>query len=211
MTVVALGFAFLIPLGASASTGEGEFFKEKIKGVEFEIPYEKSEVKVKKNGKGSFGTINVYDRETNELLDTFTVEDEQPLHKYAVNSISAYGTSLKNVSRTRYDNGLGSTLRSRLYMYSSGSFTQINGVSSTQWFASSGSHTLESDTGETVSSTGDFPTTRVNALGDATIQIATSATVSGGWEAAGFSVGGSVSGESYYRKYIELGFSYSVY
>lgn len=209
ISAVVLGFGLLIPLGASAATDEGTFFKEKIKGIEFEIPYEESEVRITKNVKASLGEINVYDRQSNELLETFTVEDEESLNSMGIQAMA--GTTLKNVSRTSYDNNLGSTLRSRLIMYSSGSFQQINGVSSTSWFASSGAHTLENDTGDTISTTGEFPTSSVSVLGDATIEIATTSEFSAGWEAAGFSVGGSVSGTNYYRKYIELGFSYSVY
>ncbi|MDC3414504.1 hypothetical protein [Terrihalobacillus insolitus] len=210
VAVIAFGMAFILPgLTASASTGEdGEFFKEHIKGIEFTIPYDKSEVYVEKSIEGLVGKINVYDEETNELLDTFSVED-QAKPKYGM--LAYDNTVLKNVSRSRYDNGLETMLRARIEVYSYGSFRQINRVLGTQWFTGSGSHTIENATADSIPNGGDYPTTSIDVLGDATIQIATTQEFSAGWEAAGFSIGGSVSGTHYYRKYIELGFTYSLY
>ncbi|UOQ47236.1 hypothetical protein MUN88_14290 [Gracilibacillus caseinilyticus] len=192
---------------SAAENGEG-LFTEHIKGIEFEIPYDQSDVYIEKSETNLVGSIEVYDNETDELLDTFTVENE-PLS--GVSTLAADDTYLSNVSRTRTDNGLDTRLRARIEIYSSGSFRQINNVLNTQWFTGSGNHTIESATADSLPNGGQFPTTSIEVLGDATIQIATTQEFSAGWEAAGFSIGGSSGSTNYYRKYIELGFNYSLY
>ncbi|WP_106495706.1 hypothetical protein [Lentibacillus sp. Marseille-P4043] len=104
-------------------------------------------------------------------------------------------------------------MRARVEIYSYGSFRQINKVYNTQWFTGSGNHTIENASADSLplDNGGKFPTTRLQVLGDATIQIATTQDFSAGWEAAGFSIGGSSGSTNYYRKYIELNYTYSLY
>lgn len=118
---------------------------------------------------------------------------------------------MQNVSRTRYDNGLETRLRARIEIYYYNSFRQINRVLSTGWFTGSGNHTIENATADSIPVGDGYPSSGIQVLGDATIQIATTQEFSAGWEAAGFSVGGTVGGENYYRKYIEMGFTHSLY
>lgn len=204
-----LCFAFVTSFGSTVKADEKEEkFTERIQGVQFDIPHNESEVYVEKETDGLVGTIKVYDNETDELLDTFKVEDEERINRL---DYRPYNTTLRNVSRTRKDNKLESQLRIRMEVYSSGSFRQINEIVNTQWFASSGRHTIENSSANTVSTTGKFPTESVRALGDATIQIKTTEDFSAGWEAAGFSIGSTSGTTNYFRKYIELGFTYSLY
>jgi hypothetical protein len=213
VSVFLLSIAFIVPLSVSASVGdEGDFFKEHIKGIEFNIPYAQSEVYIEKSDNGSIGKIKIFDNETNELLDVFEVEIENnKMIEPNINTLSSGSTILKNVSRVRYDNGLETRLRARIEVYTYGSFRQINRVLGTQWFTGSGYHTIENATADSIPDGGNYPTLSIDVLGDATIQIATSESLSAGWGAAGFSFGGSVGGTNYFRKYIELGFTYSLY
>ncbi|MDQ0429617.1 hypothetical protein QOZ98_002445 [Planomicrobium stackebrandtii] len=213
--LVALVFGLFLaaPLFSAASTStDSDSFKERINGVEFEIPYNESEVYVEKSLEGLVSKIEVFEEGSGELLDTFAVEDEIVANK---NEFSAMSTTvLRNVTRYRTssaDNGLETWIRSVIEVYNSTSFSQIQSVHDTRWFTGSGGHTLENASAYAVSTTGDFPTTSINVYGDVTLQVATSATVSGGWEAAEFSIGGSVSGDNYYRKTVDLSFSYSLY
>lgn len=204
--LLALGMVFAIPDLSVDASEENEVFRERVNGIEFEIPYPESEVYLEKSVDGLFSKIEVYDINTNELLDTFEVEDE-PQEEFSIMST----TTLKNVSRVRNDNGLETRLRARIEVFSVDSFRQINRVLSTGWFTGSGSHTLERESADSTSVTGKFPTLGIKVLGDATIEIETSESYNAGWSAAGFNFGGTFGGINYFRKYIEMSFTYSVY
>lgn len=190
-------------LSIEASTDQ-EFFKERINGIEFKIPYAESDVYVEKNIDGLLSEIDVFDKETHELLSTFEVEDEEfsPMSN----------TTLRNVSHVRDDNGLQTRSRARIEVFSTAGFRQINRVLNTGWFAGSGNYTIEDGTADSIPiDPNSFPTTAIRVLGDATIEVATNEEFNMGWEAAGFSIGGSSGGTNYYRKYIEMTFDYSLY
>lgn len=133
VTALALGVGiFFVGTGdlVKASSTEEEYFTERIKGIEFEIPYEENEVYTEKVINGSVGSINVYDQISNELLETFSVEDvEEPINQFnplkMTTLASTPSTSLKNVSKTRYDNNLGTQLRARIEVYSSCSLDKL--------------------------------------------------------------------------------------
>lgn len=215
MFFVALVFGLFLaaPSFSAASTStDSDSFKERINGVEFDIPYNESEVYVEKSVEGLVSKIEVFEEGSGKLLDTFAVEDEVVGNE---NTFSAMNnTVLRNVTRYRpssADNGLETWIRSVIEVYNTSSFSQIQSVQDTRWFTGSGGHTLENASAYAVSTTGSFPTTSINVYGDATIEVATTASASAGFEGAGFSLGGTVGTTHYYRKSVDLSFSYSLY
>ncbi|MBT2571995.1 hypothetical protein [Planococcus sp. ISL-110] len=198
---------------AASTSTDNDSFKERISGIEFEIPYNESDVYVEKSVEGLVSKIEVFEKGSGKLLDTFAVEDELVENENELFSAMS-NTVLRNITRYRpsdADNGLQTWIRSVIEVYNTSSFTQIQNVQDTRWFTGSGGHTIENASAYAVSTTGSFPTASINVYGDTTIQVITSLSASAGFEAAGFSLGTTVGSDYYYRKTVDLSFSYSVY
>ncbi len=205
-------FFALISFGTSASasistTDNSDEYTENLMGLNVVIPYKKSEVSMEKVEEPLKEKLFIYDKETNELLKTFTVKEEIPL---STQEVSAQDTFL-TVSESRIDNDLESTLSARLVIEGSGSFRQINEVRDTFWQTSSGNHQLVNRTSDAISTTGSFPTTEIEVTGAATIEVETTYEASAGFEAAGFSVSGGTGGSYFARKDIAEGFTERTY
>ncbi|TFJ91992.1 hypothetical protein [Lentibacillus salicampi] len=170
---------------------------------------------MKESTSDAVGLVEVFDKDTGKFLQDFKVEEEKQNNEN--NPLADYGISdysLKNVSSTKAEgpsNELRSTLYAKLYIYSTGSFRQINEVRDTWWTTSSGGHTLENTQSGAISTSGSWPATEVEVDGNATIEVAIDASASASFEAAGFSVGVEAGGTYYARKDIWHDFRYSVY
>ncbi|MGG1685141.1 hypothetical protein [Pseudalkalibacillus sp. NRS-1564] len=210
--LIASSFSFGSNFASAAENDKKSSFKEEINEINVEVPYKKSEVKIEKSKNDQSESMEVIDIKTNKVLRTYTVEDvDAPIALASNKNAALANTTFKDVSETRDDNGLETTLRARLEIYSSGSFAQIQDIVSYNWFTSSGNHTLESESADGLSTSGSFPTNEVEILGDATIQAAISQSASAGFEAAGFSISAGTGSTYYARKDISIGFRYSIY
>ncbi|WML27382.1 hypothetical protein [Neobacillus sp. OS1-33] len=187
-------------------------FKENIKGTYFVIPYDKETVRMEKSvsSDNRVGEINVYDKNTNELLDTYKVEDIVPSTK-TMAAMATTGTVIREASQTKKAGSASAKLTTRMSVYTSGSFVQIQSVLSNNWSTVSGVHQLVNSNADTISSTGSFPTTQIQTVGATTFEVKTTVSGQAGWEAAGFSISASYGSEIYMRKNVSFNFTYSVY
>ena len=160
-------------------------------------------------------TVTIKDKLTDEVREIIT---EKPLGQ---NTKGTYGspdnTFLHSVVRNRIDGPVTTTIEIVLAMYSNGSFGQIDAVKSKKIFvSSSGNTTLEDKSITYLVPNNKFPAIELEYYGSGV--ITGSATVSDGHqfdikflESAGFSVNHSSQSEWYYRKYVSMGGTYSVY
>ena len=201
---------------ADAAKPESDSFKEEVGGIFVEIPYKKSAVTVEQvaSVNENVDQINVYDKKTNELITEIVVEEETQTDRLmsARAAVAAAGTySFLTVSQSTGSSYGKAYLKARLYVYSGGSFRQINEVTDTWWEQGSGMTYFESQNSTARSSTGKFPTTKIQVSGAATLTAEISSSYEAGFEAAGFSISGGSGGTYYARKNISLGYAYSVY
>ncbi|KXG10250.1 hypothetical protein AT864_00841 [Anoxybacillus sp. P3H1B] len=228
-SMILTAFALLITIFSPVSSaGAEQLTKEKVKlkNVFVDIPYDKSEVKLVRVEDQNSTKINLIDKKTGKILETYgeILESPEQVAKVAnkLNNVQALATtsgtySVSTVYRQRTDGPAVSRLNTQLYIYSSGSFRQIQSVLNTWWSeASGGSWYLTREVASTVSMTGSFPTTKTQTSGSATIEVKTSYSTTGEFsisalQQAGFTFGTSSGSDIYYRKPISLGFTYSLY
>lgn len=159
--------------------------------------------------------VTIKDKLTNEVRETIT---EKPLGQ-SVQSKTATpnSTFLYSLLRHRYDGPVTTSVEIVLDMYSSGSFRQINSVKSEKIFvSSSGITTLEDKSITWLVPGNTFPAISLEYFGSGV--ITGSATESSGsefsidfLESAGFSVNHSTSTTWYFRKYVTMSGTYSLY
>ncbi len=152
--------------------------------------------------------VKIIDKETNRVLETMTEKK---------------GITLKNgeyhniVTRNRYDGPVTTTLEVNLLMYNYNSFRQINAINGCKIFASSSSNTTLEDGSAHASVPGNkFPATSVNMSGSGVITGTVNSSTTGEFsiealKSAGFSVSQTSSRDYYYRKYVTITSSYSIY
>ncbi|WP_400246204.1 hypothetical protein AB3U99_05665 [Niallia sp. JL1B1071] len=127
-------------------------FKEEVNSIYVEIPYDEDEVIVEKTEIPSDKEeiVRVYDADTKNLLEEYSVE-ENPVFK-AKSIVSKAAAKDDNYSsytvKKAVKENVGSiinTLYADLWVYTTGSFRQINSnsVDDTYWRAGSESHTLQ--------------------------------------------------------------------
>lgn len=207
LTVLLFGGLFSYTESASAS--ETDSFKENVGGLFVEIPYEKSEVYVQnvETNNSNIEQINIYDKETNELISEISVEDEVSLYR----SLSNNNYTSKVVTQTTGSGYGKASLKARLNVYTSGSFREIKGVLNTWWEQGSAATYFEQQNGTTIPTNGSWPATSVNVSGNATLTAQTTQEMSAGFEKAGFSISFGFGGTYYARKNISLSYNYSLY
>ncbi|WP_052130175.1 hypothetical protein [Ureibacillus sinduriensis] len=203
-------------LGFSQPTEASEVksFKAPVGSIFVEIPYDKNKVELEKinSTDPNVDQVNVYDKETNELITEIKVEEE-PLvqtNGFSTNATTNSYTQMTVTQSTGTSYGKA-FLKARLNVYSSGSFRQINEVNTTWWEASSGMAYLEQQNSSAISTTGKYPTTKINVSGAATLTAEISNDYTVGFEAAGFSISGGASGTYYARKNVSHSYTYSLY
>lgn len=186
-----------------------------VNGIEIYVPYEEDDVRIEKTKSFSNDAkeeIKIFDKETNEFLESYSVTDV--VNSNRTNSISPLlaGTySQKWVDKTTSHATAKVTLRALLKIYSNGSFGEINSVIDHQWQTNSGSHKLVNKKQNTISTTNKFPTLETQTVGSATIESTVDVGFQAQFEKAGFTLGGSSSGQVTMRKSIDIGFKYSIY
>lgn len=190
-------------------------FKESIKGSEFFIPYDEKTVRIEKavSQNNKVGTIDVYDKKTNTIIESYKVEVHAITDGTSLSGFSPLSTNahfLRDVSKTTTYIAASVTLITRLNMYSYLSFVQINSFVSNNWTTNSGVHILTDKSADTISTTGSWPTNSIQTLGDATLEVAVSVSAQASYEKLGFSVSGSVSGTVYMRKHITINLGYTL-
>jgi len=214
-----LSFAFLVTLSFSSNANAEELEKVKLKNVFVEIPYDQSEFEFLKTESQNSVKVDVVDKETGKVLETYGEIVEPTVKAFKENATMAATSSysVSTVYRQRTDGPAVSRLSTQLNIYSSGSFRQIQGILNTWWSeATGGSWYLTREVASAVSMTGSFPTTKVQVSGSATIEVKTSHSISGEFsisalQSAGYSYGYTSGSEVFYRKPISLGFQYSLY
>ncbi|MGE8006732.1 hypothetical protein [Lysinibacillus sp. NPDC093216] len=196
----------------SASAAETDSFKESVGGLFVEIPYEENEVYVQnvETNNPNIEQINIYDKETNELISEISVEDEVLYHGLA-RAASEDSYTSKVVTETTGSGYGKASLKARLNVYSSGTFREIKGVLNTWWEQGSAATYFEQQNGTTIPTSGKWPATKVNISGNATLTAQTTQDMSAGFEKAGFSLSFGFGGNYYARKNVNLSYNYSLY
>ncbi|WP_342531648.1 hypothetical protein MKY80_01595 [Lysinibacillus sp. FSL R5-0849] len=201
-----------------ASASETDSFKEEVGDLFVKIPYAKSEVYVQEveTNDPSIEQINVYDKDTNELITEISVQEVET--NESITEISAQGklSSARNYVQREVSQSTGTGygkayLKARLEIYSSQSFREIKGIQGTWWEIGSSNSYIEQQNSNGISTTGKFPTTQVNISGATTLAAETTQGMKVGFEKAGFSVSGGIDGKWYARKNINLSYEYSLY
>lgn len=161
----------------------------------------------RKATKNNISEIHIIDKDTNTLLESYT-EEIVKINK---------NTSHHFINKHRYDGPIKTTLETVVDLYSSGSFRQINSIVGCKIFASSSSATtLEDKSARATSSTGVFPTTKINMSGSGVI-TGTATKTSGvdfsieALKSAGFTISNQTSTTWNYRKPVSMSYSYSLY
>lgn len=184
--------------------------------------YNENQVYLKREVSSNETTVVVYDKATGAVLEEMS-ERSEPVVSSAVRnrSVSTYSVSdhtfMKFVTRTRKDGPIETTLELQLQIYSEGSFRQINKCVGAKIFASSSSDTtLEDATAHCVSASGKYPCVKVNYSGSGVITGAATKSLGSEFsvsalELAGYSVSCETSKTWYYRKYVQISGSYSLY
>lgn len=224
--VTALVFSLVLPTtGAFASEKgdsnvkseevESKEFPVSVNGIEVYVPYGKDEVHIEKTKSSSNSVeedeVNVFDNETNTLLETYRVVDVvKPDTRGIVQLASSGNYSQKWVEKTVTHGPVKVTLRTLIELYTSGSFRQINKVIDHQWQTNSGIHELKNKKQNTISTNNKWPAMEIETLGSATIESTIEASAKLEYTKAGFNVGGSVGTKIIMRKNIDIGFRYSV-
>lgn len=185
--------------------------KIKLNTIYVTIPYKKADIKIDRTTRSDSTTeVTIYDKLTNQKLRSFTERDDKTLTRSAT-------TSMKFVTSSRHDGPVTTTLELQLSIWNEGSFRQINDVKGIKIIAtSSGNTTLEDRSCSWDTPDSKLPATSVSYAGSGT--ITGSATSSSGYkfsvsalESANFEVSGSSSSTYYYRKYVQISDSYSLY
>lgn len=175
------------------------------------IPYKKADIKINRTTLSDGSTdVTISDKLTNQKLRSFTEHKDQTLTRSAT-------TFMKFVTSSRYDGPVKTTLELQLSILNDGSFRQINAVKGIKILAtSSGNTTLEDKSCSWDVPDSKFPATSVAYSGSGT--ITGSATSSSGYkfsvtalESAEFEISGSSSSTYYYRKYVQISDTYSLY
>lgn len=188
----------------TASASETDSFKEEVGDLFVKIPYAKSEVYVQEveTNDPSIEQINVYDKDTNELITEISAQGKLS---------SARNYVQREVSQST-GTGYGKAyLKARLEIYSSQSFREIKGIQGTWWEIGSSFSNIEQQNSNGISTTGKFPTTQVNISGATTLAAETTQDMTAGFEKAGFSISEGFGSKYYARKNINLSYEYSLY
>ncbi len=158
----------------------------------------------------------VFDKKTGEFLTRYGVYKEAEV---ATRSGYTYRTVYEDV-----DYGAGmidGRLSTRLIISGSGSFAQIEGISSTWWSErGAGVGELINDNCDSMSSTGSFPTLKIETDGSAVCKVAVDVSTSTTFDGSvtikmlvdfGFSQSYSAGGTIYFTKSRDCNYTYRLY
>ncbi|MBM0067936.1 hypothetical protein [Alkalicoccobacillus gibsonii] len=168
----------------------------------FHVELPEGNYSAEQTSEGAKDIVRIIDNETGELYKEITIEEELQL-----NNFGALNESFFVATSSTTHNGLTVTLNCRLLLYQSGSFVQIENVDDVWWTTGGGAHTLQaSNTAYTPTS---FPTQRVEATGQTTMQIEIDVDLSAEFEAAGFTIGAGAGSSVFARKTVNDSLVYS--
>lgn len=220
-----LVFCFVLSIPFQASAEEVvSAQKVKLKLTYVDIPFYEN-VNLVRSETVDSAKVEVFDRKTGELLNTYRETIEKQQKKSNINSITSGDYYIVTTTNDRTDGPNGTQAVTRLTVkmnvYSSGGFRQINSIESkTMAVVNSGGFTLESVDTVAISATGSFPTTEVRANGTGVITKKMTYTslwdFSAGlsaWKMAEFNITyqDSTAKEFYARKPISVSLNYSLY
>lgn len=151
----------LFEFAQPAKAAESDSFKQEVGGIFATIPYSKDEVTVQKidSTEQNVDQVNIYDKDTNELITEIKVVEEPQLNTgRSTLSVAplAGNTSYLTVSRSTGSSYGKAYLKARLNIYSSGSFRQINSVDNTWWEQDSGMTYFEQQNSNALSTSGKW-------------------------------------------------------
>jgi len=220
-----------IPMNAFAEDINSHSNMVQVDDLKIEIDYDLNEVDLIRTEKPNEVIIDVIDKESGKVLQTIG-EKTLPFDLSIISgrlgnrhtldfNIDIQSTGLVTTKYIYKDEKHGpSTVRLESYLiyYTEGSYArQINGIDVISMrLTTSGYQTLADVITSGTSVTGQFPTTGVIISGTGTVQVETNETRSGEFsisflEQAGFSFGGSVGNNYYYRKVVSMNLRYDVY
>ncbi|WP_132372026.1 hypothetical protein [Melghiribacillus thermohalophilus] len=192
--------------------------KVKLKDLNVTIPYDRSDIELKRSEKGDTVEIKVLDKKSGELLTTYGESVKPDPSQQNTDATLSSGTyTIHTIYEEREDGPAVSRLYTVMRVYSSGSFRQINEILDTYWQeASSGTWEHDNEHSSTISTSGSFPATEIETSGTATVVVETTHSAGGEFsieflESVGFSISSSSEGTYFARKSINLGYRYSLY
>ncbi|MBP1905375.1 hypothetical protein J2Z32_002005 [Paenibacillus turicensis] len=209
-----LSIILVAPLASANNLDSSDSQNVKLKMTYIKVPNSKN-VDIKRTEDSNSTKVEIFDKETGVLLDTYGETVEPVIQK----GFNLQAGNYRIVTTTK-DTKIGpGTVRMTVKMnvYSSGSFRQINSVESKTMAAiTSGAFTLEDDDVVAISTTGSFPTHEITANGSGVLTFKGTKSSSAGFsfeifKGFGFDMSGSSSSDWYARKYFEMGLTYNLY
>ncbi|MDU8675348.1 hypothetical protein [Paenibacillus polymyxa] len=191
-------------LGEQAKASEAPTQHIQLNTLYVDLPYSSDKYDIQRSESAKEVEINVTEKESGNVV--YTVGELKESKTIKPQDITTNGYETRTVYQDYKDGFVTARLYSVMSVYSSGSFGEISNVLETYWApVSDGSWSLENTHANTISTTGKFPTQRVQITGTAVVD--TVETQSGGVSLAvlGYNLGVN----NHMRKAISQGFTFS--
>ncbi|OMF75026.1 hypothetical protein BK143_01175 [Paenibacillus peoriae] len=191
-------------LGEQAKASEVPTQHVQLNTLYVDLPYSSDKYDIQRSENEKEVEINVTEKESGNVI--YTVGELKESKTIKPQDITTNGYETRTVYQDYKDGFVTARLYSVMSVYSSGSFGEISNVLETYWApVSDGSWSLENTHANTISTTGKFPTQRVQITGTAVVD--TVETQSGGVSLAvlGYNLGVN----NHMRKAISQGFTFS--
>ncbi|ADL70109.1 hypothetical protein [Thermoanaerobacterium thermosaccharolyticum] len=187
----------------------------KLKDVYTNVPYDISQVNISRTESGGFSRVEVFDKNTGKFIEAYG-EKVEPIYasnsKVMPQSNNIYKTSKLIIYKERAYGSAVTRLYTVLTIYSEGSFRQIESIDKAYWEkASDGDWKLENQHAAAISTTGNLPTTEMEASGTATIKMNATIFTVDLLDSTARGVLSKQGGTYYLRKTVDLGYRYSLY